>query len=420
MPNHKTTAIVVGGGVGGLVIARELAAGGMSVLLLEASDRVGGKVSSHTVAGIELDSGAESFATRGGTVAALAAELGVSVVSPRAGGAWLKPANGNPLPLPSTSLLGIPGTALATDVINVIGYRGAFRAVLDQLMLGFLGSKERTLGALVRRRMGNAVLEKLVAPVVSGIHSRHPDELDVDVVAPGLRAALLDQGSLALAVRSLRAAAPAGTAVAGIDGGIHFLVEQLALDARALGVEIRTGVRVSSVDSTGVNTEDGPMSADHIVVATPLDASADPTIVLATLVVDVAALDSAPRGTGLLVSAGAAGIGAKALTHSTAKWPWLAKKVPVHRHVVRLSYSGEAASELEIRARQDAEALLGVPIPPSAVLGFDSVAWAAVPQRPLDIPGVTFVGESVSGTGLAAVISHAKREAGRLLKEVES
>jgi oxygen-dependent protoporphyrinogen oxidase len=407
------------------VMARELAAGGMRVILLEAGDRVGGKVASHTVGGIELDSGAESFATRGGTVAALAAELGLKVVQPRAGGAWLKPVVGDPLPLPATSLLGIPGSALATDVINVIGYKGAFRAVLDQLMLGFFGSKERTLGALVRRRMGSAVLEKLVAPVVTGIHSRHPDELDVDVVAPGLRAALLDQGSLALAVRSLRAAAPAGSAVAGIDGGIHVLIEQLALDAKALGVDIRTGVRVSAANPAGVTTDGGEITADHVVLATPLDAPTEATIVLATLVIDAATLDSAPRGTGLLVAAGAAGVGAKALTHSTAKWPWLAAKVAGHRHVVRLSYSAEAynaqvSEGFENQARHDAEVLLGVPIPADAVLGFDTVAWPAVPPRPVDIPGVTLVGESASGTGLAAIITHARREAGRLLKEVES
>ena len=416
----RRSAIVVGGGVGGLTMARDLAAGGMSVILLEASDHLGGKVASHTVAGIELDSGAESFANRGGTVAALAAELGVNVVRPRAGGAWLKPVTGNPVPLPATSVLGIPGTALATDVINVIGYPGAFRAVLDQLMLGFLGSKERTLGAMVRRRMGSAVLEKLVAPVVTGIHSRHPDELDVDVVAPGLRAALLSEGSLALAVRSLRAASPAGSAVSGIDGGIHYLVEQLALDARALGVEVRTGARVTEADSTGVTVAGERLTADHVVLATPLDAPTETTIVLATLVVDAAALDGAPRGTGLLVAAGAQGVSAKALTHSTAKWPWLAARLPAHRHVIRLSYSGRLPGELETQAKQDAEVLLGVPLPASAVLGFDAVAWPAVPQRPHDIPGVTMIGESASGTGLAAVISAARREAGRLLGEVDT
>ena len=63
---------VVGGGIGGLVVARRLAMAGRSVTLLEASHRLGGTVAAHIVGGVDLDAGAESFAVRGGTVAALA------------------------------------------------------------------------------------------------------------------------------------------------------------------------------------------------------------------------------------------------------------------------------------------------------------------------------------------------------------
>jgi oxygen-dependent protoporphyrinogen oxidase len=414
------SAIVVGGGVGGLVLARDLVAGGMSVTLLEASDRLGGKVARHTVAGIDLDAGAESFANRGNTVAALAVELGTEVVAPRSGGAWLKPVVGDPIPLPHTSLLGVPGT-IAADVIEVIGRRGARRARLDGLLPAFVASRERTLGGLVRRRMGSAVLEKLVAPVTTGIHSRHPDDLDVDVVAPGLRAALLSSGSLARAVRTLREAAPAGSAVSGISGGIFELVQRLALDLERHGGVIRTSARVASVDSRGVTLVGGErLEADRVVLATPLEAPTATTIALATLVLDDAALDAAPRGTGLLVAATAEGVTAKALTHSTAKWPWLVDGVPEHRHVIRLSYNGAVPADIETLARKDAESLLGVSIPPAAVLGFDVVAWPAVPAAPTPIEGVTVVGESVAGTGLAAVVSQARREAERLLGEVET
>ena len=77
-----------------------------------------------------------------------------------------------------------------------------------------------------------------------GVHSRHPDELELDVVAPGLRSAFLSTVSLAQAVQKLRSAAPAGSAVAGIDGGIFRLVETLEAELDALGVVLRTGARV--------------------------------------------------------------------------------------------------------------------------------------------------------------------------------
>ena len=64
------TALVVGGGVAGLTAARDLAVAGLRVTLVEAADHFGGAVGAHEVAGLVLDSGAESFATRSDAVPA--------------------------------------------------------------------------------------------------------------------------------------------------------------------------------------------------------------------------------------------------------------------------------------------------------------------------------------------------------------
>lgn len=412
--------VIVGGGIAGLTAARDLAVGGASVLLLEASPALGGKVARHTVAGIELDAGAESFATRRGLVSSFADGLGLSdaIAQPNPAGAWLQRAEGGAVPLPKAGLLGIPSTPLAADVIAVIGVRAALRAQLDSL-LAYRGAKERTLGGLVRARMGDAVLEQLVAPVTLGVHSRHPDELDVDVVAPGLRSALLSTVSLAQAVQKLRAAAPAGSAVAGLDGGIYRLVENLSARLERLGVDVRTGARVTTTEAGRVTLEDGEaIDADRVVLACNPQQST-PGIVLATLVVQEPRLDAAPRGTGLLVAPGAHGVRAKALTHATAKWPWLAARVTPGTHVLRLSYeAGSAPRELLEQARTDAARLLDTDIRPEQVLGFDRIEWtkpATAPQAP---DGVTVIGESVAGAGLAAVISQARRESGSLLTDL--
>lgn len=422
LPTGRAHVIVVGGGIAGLVAARELVAGGVRVTLFEASDRLGGKVARHTVGGVELDAGAESFATRGGTVAALLAELGLesAIVAPSAGGAWLQPRDGGALPLPSAGLLGIPSVPLARDVIEIIGLHGALRAQLDSLMSGFVGAKERNLGALVRKRMGRAVLERLVAPVAGAIHSTRPDELDVDVVAPRLRAAVLSEGSLAKAVLTLRAAAPAGSAVQGVSGGLFQLADALANDLEGRA-DVVLGARVVALDDAGVTLDDGSHHpADRVVLATELQPPTGTPITLATLLVTAPALDDAPRGTGVLVTSGAPGVFAKALTHATAKWAWLAERTG-GAHVLRLSYETAPDSDDELRelARKDAERLLGVPLPPASVLAFASRTWNGPAKRP-DAAGelVTEVGERVSGAGLAAVIAHSKRESGNLLQDL--
>ena len=119
-----TDVLVIGGGIAGLVAARECAQLGLSVAVLEAATSVGGAVAGHEVAGLRLDSGAESFAVRGNTVAAFLADLGLTdeIVAPNPAGAWLHlPAHrpgGAPLsvPLPQAGVLGIPGTPFATEI----------------------------------------------------------------------------------------------------------------------------------------------------------------------------------------------------------------------------------------------------------------------------------------------------------------
>jgi oxygen-dependent protoporphyrinogen oxidase len=148
-------------------------------------------------------------------------------------------------------------------------------------------------------------------------------------------------------------------------------------------------------------------------------------VVLATLVVDQPLLDAAPRGTGVLVAEGASGIRARALTHSTAKWEWLAERAG-GRHVLRLSYDDDEAtySKLELHelaeiARTDAAALLGLDIAQSQVVDFDRVAWYR-PSRETHTPdGILAVGESIAGTGLASVVAQSEALAGRLLADAD-
>ena len=554
--------IVIGGGVAGLVAARECAHFGLSVTVLEATDAVGGAVAHHEVAGLTLDSGAESFAVRRGSVAKFVAQLGLSdeVVAPNPAGAWLHlPAHetsggtrggpgGRPdgelaggsvsVPLPRAGVLGIPGSPLATDVRRVLGWGGAWRAYLDRLIPVLKIGREHSLGELVRKRMGRRVLERLVEPVASGVYSASALDLEVDVVAPGLNGALTTTGSLSGAVLALRAAAPAGSAVGGLRGGMSRLVDALVADLEHFGVEIVTGSRVqglvaggsdddpvwavtlgevapvtdgegadtSATDSSATDgpTTDGPaatssatdtsatggpatdgpatsspvtdgsatnspatdgptlvntpLESRFVIVATPgaqaLDLLAslgpelaalteldwpEPTVVeLATIVIDAPALDVHPRGTGVLVAAGTPGVTAKALTHVSAKWAWVAEDAGPGRHVIRLSYgrAGETSAtadlgdvEFQTLALRDASTLLGVELAADVVRGFARTEWrdalspatigarervASVREAIAATPGLDLTGAWLAGTGLASVIPDALATAGRI------
>lgn len=419
-------AVVVGGGIAGLVAARELAHEGLRTLVLEERDTLGGAVAGHTVAGLRLDAGAESYATRGGTVAALLGELGLAdrIREPEPHGAWVHLPHGDG-PLPRTGLLGIPTDPWAAR--RTLGLVGAARASLDAVLPATAAS---SLGDLVRRRMGSRVLDRLVRPVVGGVHAADPDDLAVDAVAPGLPDALRrERGSLSRAVRSLRASAPAGSAVQGVAGGLHVLVEALVADVEAHGGTVRTGVAVTSLDD-----ED----ADRWVLAAPsaIDVLGlhvgrpDPgaQVTLVTLVLDAPALDATPRGTGVLVAREATDVTAKALTHATAKWGWLAETAGPGRHVVRLSY-GRAGQDVQPDADlalRDASVLLGTPLSAEQVEGHAVVRWTqALPRPSADhaqvvadvraavepLAGVAVCGAWVAGNGLASVVPDARAAA---------
>ncbi|HEY0247113.1 MAG TPA: FAD-dependent oxidoreductase [Gryllotalpicola sp.] len=491
--DDPTRVVVIGGGMGGLVAARELARPGFEVTLLEASDHVGGSVQRLDLelgdgSLLTVDAGAESFATRGGHVADYLAELHLSdqLVTPNPAGAWLQLPD-RAVPTPKGGMLGIPSSPLAADVIAAIGWRGALRAYLDRVLPPLRIGQEHNLGRLVERRMGRAVLENLVAPVTTGVYSAAPDQLDVAVAAPGLNPALTRTGSLSGAVAELRAGGPsqAGSAVGGITGGMWRLADAVATDAARRGAELRTGARVTSLElvpapraahsgdgregpererigrfRVHVAGQDDPIEADAVLIdapsaqALPLLADLSPelqalahaewpeatSVELVTLVLDAPALDSAPRGTGMLVSDRVAPgfVTAKAMTHSSAKWAWLAAGLPAGRHVLRLSYgragcqnAAAALTDAALRARAiaDAAALTNIPLSESMVRGFGRVVWqnaqplAAVGQRDRlaslraaieKVPGLEATGGWIAGTGLASVVPHAREASARL------
>ncbi|MFB9307913.1 oxygen-dependent protoporphyrinogen oxidase [Agromyces hippuratus] len=473
--------VVIGGGVAGLVAALECAKVGLQVTVLERRDELGGCVGRIELDGLSLDSGAESFATRGGAVAELLGSLGLDadIENPNPAGAWLVMPGKQGLdaaPLPKTGMLGIPSNPLGDDVRRIIGWNGAIRAYVDRVKPILTIGRARSLGELVRSRMGQAVLDRLVTPISAGVYSSNPDDLDLDIVAPGLNEAMTRTGSLSGGVGQLLEERKAGTAVRGIRGGMHRLVDALEHELARFGVTIVRGAEVTGLERDGsagagseapgwvvtATTEAGELlvTAPDVVLAASghaalalvddaldgwthtsgSDGGAWPpaaSVELVTLVLDAPELDAAPRGTGVLVAADAPGVTAKALTHSTAKWSWLAEQAG-GRHVVRLSYGragaanpldGRTDAEVAELALADAALLLGVPLDERMLRASGRTVWrdaisqAAIGQRErvhaledalAAEPGIEATGSWVAGTGLASVVPHALEAARRI------
>jgi len=471
-------AVVVGGGVAGLVWALEAAEAGYRVTVLEQDVRFGGAVRSERLGPVTVDVGAESFALTRPDLLDLTARLGLSaeVERPATHQAHVLTA-GRHLPLPP-GVLGVP--ADPADVHRLLGTEAGDEATRrDALPLE--EDAPASLGRLVRERLGDAVADVLVDPVIAGVHATRADDAELASVAPGLHAAALAHGGLMAGVRALRGAlGPAGSPVATLRGGMGRLVGRLVEELGARGVTLRPGTEVTALHHDGtwhLRTGGGLLDADVVCLAVPTRSTAEllrtattihgtgpmsglatrlttlPTtddVVLVTLLLEDRALSraGAPVGSGVLVADHERAehrdtgqpLHAKALTHASAKWGWLAERLPDDHHVVRLSFGG--THELGRDATGDARMVEAAVRELPRLLGASSVGsgiivraslvtrWKGALSRPVigrtaclaeidadltTLPRVALVGSGVAGNGLAGVVGRSRREAVRTL-----
>jgi oxygen-dependent protoporphyrinogen oxidase len=246
--------VVVGAGIAGLTVARDLAEAGRTVTVIEASERTGGLVRPLPVrrrgedrAVAVLDAGAEAMGVRRPEAIDLVAELGLQIEHPAAR-SWVQPVHHGgsttARPIPSRSLLGIPSDLSDPLVADILGTRAAAAAAALDASVGPGIPAGASLADVVRTRLGNDVLELLVRPIAGALHAADPADLMVDSVAPGLASAVAAEGSLTAAVARL---VPAGPLVATIVGGMHRLPVALEDAARAAGARILVDSRVESL-----------------------------------------------------------------------------------------------------------------------------------------------------------------------------
>nr|MDP9498045.1 FAD-dependent oxidoreductase [Actinomycetota bacterium] len=156
----------------GVAAAFEASRAGARVVLLEASGRLGGKVAVSEVGGLPVDEGADAMLARVPEGVSLAedAGLGDELVSPTTGeaGLWTR---GRVRPLPTGTVLGVPADLAALARSRVLTPAGLARVPLDLVLPGEPVRDDVSVGALVRRRLGAEVLERLVDPLLGGVYA---------------------------------------------------------------------------------------------------------------------------------------------------------------------------------------------------------------------------------------------------------
>ena len=465
-PRH---VVVVGGGISGLAAAWFLHRDGPSdlrVTVLEGSPAIGGKLRVSEVAGIPVDEGAESLLLRRPEAVDLAVAVGLGDdledAATTSAAIWSR---GEMRPIPTGTVMGIPADLRALARTGLLSMRELARVPADSWLPGSPLSGDVAVGKHVARRMGRAVVERLVEPLLGGVYAGRADLLSLDATMPALAAPARRHRSLLAAAREARAngGAPSrggtdGAVFGAPRGGVGRLPAAVAL-ASAATVRAKATVRQISRTPTGwaltVGSTRDPqrIDADAVILAVPPPAAArllrdvvpaaaaelsvvrSASMAVITVAFARTAFGSPPQGSGFLVPP-ADGRVVKAATFSSTKWGWYANTAPA-LVVVRLSVGRldeeavlqrDDADLVEVALADLTDAIVvtdppldarvsrwGGGLPQYAVghLGRVQRVRAAVAAH----PGLAVCGATYDGVGIPACVASAESAAAEVLRQ---
>ncbi|WP_412061967.1 flavin monoamine oxidase family protein [Rubrivirga sp. IMCC45206] len=265
-PVGQADCVVVGAGFAGLAAAADLEAAGLSVLLLDARDRVGGRTEAGALAGQTVDLGGMWAGPTQTALLELADRLGVATFpTPLDGrsrgrlGDLRFEAHGeafeDEIGLVSKVRLGLLVHKLGRLLRHVDAeapWQGARAAALDR----------ETVASWAAREVGDRTVRRLLDFVVRSVFCAEPDDLSLLFFLFYLKAA----GGLEVLIQ----AGPGGAQNLLFHGGLHQLAVRMH---RALAAETRLEEPVVAVHSTDdgveVVTSAGRHRSAHVVVAVP-------------------------------------------------------------------------------------------------------------------------------------------------------
>ena len=293
---HIYKTVVIGGGLSGLACAFRLRQLGIQALVLEASGRAGGMVSTVRRNGFVFEAGPQCPrfpASVWNLVRELSLESDFVAGNPKAKRYILRDGRLHLAPFS-------PGGALTT---RLVGARSKYRLLSEALRNSQPPAGEESLAEFVERKFGAEVLDYLVDPFISTVFSGDARKMGMQSAFPDLVEWERSRGSVVRgalrAYRAKRDARPttAGTArgddrakhgglhvtdalpaLGSFKGGMATLAEKLA---EKLGEDVHFGAEVESVTAARSGTTGresswqirvtggGEFSAEAIVVAAP-------------------------------------------------------------------------------------------------------------------------------------------------------
>ncbi|WLR51491.1 protoporphyrinogen oxidase [Bacillus tianshenii] len=288
MDDAKQSVVIIGGGVTGLTAAyymqKEIRERNLPVrcTLIEASDRLGGKIQTYTKNGFVIEKGPDSFLARKKSAARLAAEVGMAdnLVANKAGKSYVL-VKGRLHEMPGGSIMGIPTKMAPFAFSGLFSPFGKLRAGADLVLPRSKSNNDQSLGQFFRRRLGGEVVENLIEPLLSGIYAGDIDNLSLLATFPQFQHVEQKHRSLILGMKSVTPKAPKQkekpenkktsmflTVSTGLESFVH------AVEKRLDSGSVLKNTAVQAIEKHGeryhITLNNGEViEADTVIVTTP-------------------------------------------------------------------------------------------------------------------------------------------------------
>lgn len=275
------TVIVVGGGITGLCTMHYLQRQkreknlDIKLVLVEKNEFLGGKIHSAYDQGFIMETGADSIVARHKSVMPLVQELGLEkeLVYNNTGISYIY-TNNTLHPIPVDSVFGIPTSIESLNSSTLVSEKGKQEALKDLELPNSRFTKDSSIGEFLEYFLGKELVEKQIAPVLSGVYSGDLYKLTMSSTLPYLLDYKEQYGSIIKGFGANREKFQKASdrKFISFQNGLSQLIDRL--EETLSDVEIIKGVSTTNVAKKGTQYicsfeghED--ITADFIVLSTP-------------------------------------------------------------------------------------------------------------------------------------------------------
>lgn len=271
--------LIVGGGISGLTAQFELQKHGISSLLIESENEIGGKIKTIKKTlpqgDLVVELGPDSFVPNKDTLEMLESlNLKKQLVrTNKLKTGILK--EGKIKDLPEGFYFMLPTAAIPFLRTSLVSWGGKLRAGLELFQEKKRDHKDESIAQFVRRRFGDEILQRLVKPLVKGIFSADPESQSVNATLPQFPAMEKKYGSLLRGM--LRSKRRPNPGFLSFEAGMSEIVKSLYernRDNIFLGTSLANLSRNNFGKLEAKLSNNQNLRIDNVIFATPPKASA--------------------------------------------------------------------------------------------------------------------------------------------------